>query len=142
MANNPLGLLQEALVLSETLLPLETKLRQAKKEGLIKADYLGYQIDEATKAGVINAKEATRLRDYHDKVSSLLAVDDFAPDELQRAGARSEPAEAVTETSVPNVQVGDSMKKKVARKSANKKSTGNKASRRKTAAKKTSKKKK
>jgi len=83
---NPLGLLQEALELSEKFLPLEKKLRQARKEGLIRSEYLGHQIDEAKLAGVISAKEAADLRDYHEKVMALLSVDDFSPDELGQEG--------------------------------------------------------
>lgn len=83
---NPIGLLQEALVLSEQLAPLEAKLRQAKKEGLIQSDYMGYQIDEAEKVAVINKKEAKSLRDYHEKVLDLMAVDDFAADSIGRSG--------------------------------------------------------
>ncbi len=81
---NPLGLLQEALLLSEVLAPLEKKLRQAHKEGLIDSEYLGYQIDEALQADVITADEAVALRDYHAKVEHLMSVDDFAPEELMR----------------------------------------------------------
>ena len=83
-AGNPLGLLQEALLLSEELAPLERKLKQAHKEGLIKADYLGHQIDEARSAEIVSADEAARLREYHEKVQDLLAVDDFDPSELGR----------------------------------------------------------
>ncbi|NIN08549.1 MAG: DUF1974 domain-containing protein, partial [Planctomycetales bacterium] len=54
---NPLGLLQEALQLSEDLAPLERKLKQARKEGLIRSDYFGHQIDEAQRAEVINATQ-------------------------------------------------------------------------------------
>ncbi|NNC77651.1 MAG: acyl-CoA dehydrogenase [Woeseiaceae bacterium] len=88
---NPLGLLQEALVLAETNAPLEKRLRQALKEGLIKSEYLGEQIDEARKAEVINAQEASALREYHDKVEALLAVDDFAPQELARQATAPAP---------------------------------------------------
>jgi len=89
---NPVGLLQEALELAETHAPLEKRLRQAYKEGLLSSEYLGLQIDEAERAEVINSKEAESLRDYHEKVSRLIDVDDFAPGEL---GRRSEaPADA------------------------------------------------
>jgi acyl-CoA dehydrogenase len=81
---NPLGLLQEALELAEAHAPLEKRLRQAHKEGLVRSEYLGLQIDEALTAEVINAEEAAALRDYHEKVFDLLAVDDFAPEELGR----------------------------------------------------------
>jgi acyl-CoA dehydrogenase len=95
---NPAGLLQEALLLSEKLAPLELRLRKAHKEGLIPSEYLGFQIDEGERAGVIDASEAAALRDYHQKVLELMAVDDFAPDELGRtAGAElddGQPAQA------------------------------------------------
>ena len=91
---NPLGLLQEALELTKKHVPLEKRLRQARKEGLIRSDYLGLQIDEAEKAQVISKAEARGLREYHDKVAALLAVDDFTTDQL----ARVNPKEAETST--------------------------------------------
>jgi len=81
---NPLGKLQEALELSREYQPLEKRLRQARKEGLIHADYLGLQIGEAEKAQVISKAEANNLRDYYAKVTDLLDVDDFSADELMR----------------------------------------------------------
>ncbi len=90
---NPVGLLQEALELAEKHAPAEKRLRQAYKEGLISSEYLGLQIDDAEKAEVISADEAAELRDYHEKVSKLLDVDDFAPSDLgRRAAAPTEPA--------------------------------------------------
>jgi len=82
---NPLGLLQEALELSEKFAPMELRLRQAKREGLIDSEILGDQIEDAEKAGVISRKEASDLRDYNEKVTDLLAVDDFASEDLIRA---------------------------------------------------------
>jgi acyl-CoA dehydrogenase len=82
---NPIGLLQEALELSEQVAPLEKRLRQAFKEGLISSEYLGDQIPEGKRAGVISKAEASDLESYHEKVKDLLAVDDFAPEELIRA---------------------------------------------------------
>jgi len=90
---NPLGLLQEALELAEANAPLERRLRQAQKEGLIKSGYLGLQIDEGAAAGVINREEAAALREYHDKVANLLAVDDFAAEELSRQATQAAPEE-------------------------------------------------
>jgi len=81
---NPLGLLQEALELSEKFAPMELRLRQAKREGLIDSEILGDQIEDAEKAGVISRKEASDLRDYNEKVTDLLAVDDFASEDLVR----------------------------------------------------------
>ncbi len=141
MPNNPLGLLQEALVLSEQMLPLEMRLRQAKKEGLIKSDYLGYQIDEATKAEVINTAEAVQLRDYHEKVSYMLSVDDFAADELSRSGAKSQTSAAAEMAPEPIARTDRPTKKKVAKKAGKKIAASKKASRKKTATKKASKKK-
>ena len=115
---SPLGLLQEALELAEQMAPLERKLRQSQKEGLIQSDYLGHQIDEAESAEVITRTEAKDLRNYHEKVLSLLSVDDFAPDEIGRAGARGKAA--VTEKAPIKKAAA---KKKVAKKKAkNKKS--------------------
>ena len=112
---NPLGKLQEALELTREHAPLEKRLRQASKEGLIASEYLGLQIGEAEKAQVISKAEANSLRDYHEKVAALLAVDDFAPEELAR----------VTDT-----------KKAVAKKSATKKPAAKKKASRKKAGKK------
>ncbi len=95
---NPLGLLQEALELSTEFAPVERRLRQARKEGLLSSDYLGEQIDEAEKAQVISKAEARNMRSYHEKVFALLAVDDFDPSELVRhpskAGEKTKPAKS------------------------------------------------
>jgi acyl-CoA dehydrogenase len=93
---NPIGLLQEALELSETAAPLEKLMRQAFKEGLIKSEYLGDQIPEAMRAGVISKSEASDLEIYHEKVKDLLAVDDFAPEDLIRAEPRPVDAKKTT----------------------------------------------
>jgi acyl-CoA dehydrogenase len=88
---NPVGQLEEVLNLSIELAPLERRLRQARKEGLIQAEYLGVQIDEAARAEVISDSEASTLRAYHEKVAELLAVDDFAPDDFGRGATRRQP---------------------------------------------------
>ena len=109
---NPLGLLEEALELSVKLAPLEKRLRQAKKEGLIASDYLGEQIEQASKAGIINEAEAEELREYHTKSSALLDVDDFDPSELGRhATEPSKPRKAAKRKAAPR-------KKTAARKKA------------------------
>jgi acyl-CoA dehydrogenase len=109
---NPLGLLQEALELSENYAPMERRLRQAQREGLINADDLGAQIDEAEHAGVISKKEAAELREYRDKVTALLAVDDFTTDELARsASGDSQPAQRAAKAKTAT-------RKKTARKKA------------------------
>ncbi len=109
---NPIGLLQEALELSAAILPLEKRLKQAKKEGLIRADYLGRQIEEALAAEVISKDEAAELASYHEKVAALLDVDDFDPSELGRQGAKpSKPQKAAKRKAAPR-------KKTAARKKA------------------------
>ena len=129
---NPLGLLQEALELSEQMAPLERKLRQSQKEGLIQSDYLGHQIDEAEQAEVISKSEANELRNYHEKVLNLLAVDDFAPNEIARAGSKVAPITGKT-TAKPVTKKAAAKKKAAKKKTASKKKA-------KTAKKKTSKK--
>ena len=139
---SPLGLLQEALELSEKHLPLEKKLRQARKEGLIQSEYLGHQIEEAERAGVISKKEASELRDYHEKVLHLLSVDDFSPDELGRQDSnKNNPT--VAESSRPPVEMvitPDDLevaeKKKVKKKVTKKKVASKKNSSKKSPAKK------
>lgn len=110
---NPLGLLQVALEMSIEFEPLEKRLRQANREGLIKASYLGNQIDEAEQAGIISGEEASRLRDYHQRVSSLLAVDDFAPDELARNGSQPKLKTAAKKKTAPRKKAA--AKKKVSK---------------------------
>jgi acyl-CoA dehydrogenase len=101
--NSPLGLLQEALQLSEQHLPMEIKLKQARKEGLISSEYLGHQIDEAEKAEIFSAKEAAELRDYHEKVLYLLSVDDFSPEEIGRNSETGQDTEVAASSSAPTV---------------------------------------
>ena len=124
---NPLGKLQEALELSVEFAPLEKRLRQARKEGLISADYLGLQIAEAEKAQVISKAEANGLRDYHEKVAALLDVDEFPHDEfLHRGGARTSGAS-------PRKPAKKKATKKAAKKPAARKSANKKAGKKKTA---------
>jgi len=89
---NPLGLLQEALELAKEYEPIERRLRQARKEGLLSSNYLGEQIPEAEKAQVISKAEARNMRAYHEKVLALLDVDDFAPEELISTKVPGKPA--------------------------------------------------
>ena len=144
---NPLGLLQEALELSENLAPLEKKLKQAKREGLIQADYFGHQIDEAEDAEIISAAETRELRTFHEKVLHLLSVDDFSPEELGRAGSNSEsPAVPATDTAavprVRNLKPSSKAKKPAVKKAPGKKpakrAAAKKGSRKKAASKKKS----
>ena len=122
---NPLGLLQEALELAETNAPLEKRLRQAYKEGLIRSEYLGEQIDEAASAEVISKAEAAALHDYHEKVFALLSVDDFDSSELSRTGSTGNDAEPVRQAAKRKAAPRT---KSAARKKAAKKKTAKKNS--------------
>jgi acyl-CoA dehydrogenase len=113
---NPLGQLQEALELALEHAPLEKRLRQAHKEGLIAAEYIGLQIDEAQKAQVISKAEANSLRNYHEKVAALLDVDDFAPGEFLHRP-----------TEPPAADRKPAAKKKTAKKKASRKTAKKKA---------------
>jgi len=118
---NPLGKLQEALELAIEHAPLEKRLRQACKEGLIDSDYLGLQIDEAEKAQVISKAEANSLRDYHEKVTALLDVDDFAPEELARRPVDNSPPPAEKPATKKTSKKKPAAKKKTAGKKTSKK---------------------
>jgi acyl-CoA dehydrogenase len=81
--NNPLGLLQEALVLSTMAESLEKRIRvDGVKTGRVTALDLPGQISQAVSLGILSEAEAAGLREYDAKVSNLINVDDFAPHEL------------------------------------------------------------
>ncbi len=91
---NPVGLLQEALELSVAAEPLEKRIRvEGVKTGLITALDLPGQIEQALASGLINAAEATLLREFDRKVMAIIDVDDFASEELQ-AAVQAEPKPA------------------------------------------------
>src|ERR1700723_479832 len=82
-ADNPLGKLQAALVLSAAAEPLEKRIRvDGVKTGRITALGLPGQITQAASLGILNEAEAALLRDYDAKVQDIINVDDFAQDEL------------------------------------------------------------
>jgi acyl-CoA dehydrogenase len=87
---NPLGLLQEALLLAVQLEPLEKRIRvEGVNTGKVTALDLPGRIQQALAAGIVSETEAAALRDYDRKVMDLIHVDDFEPHEL---GALSAPA--------------------------------------------------
>ena len=79
---------------------------------------LGNQIGEAAQAEVISDKEAATLKSYHEKLTDLLAVDDFAPDEIGRGTVRPEPEAKPARKAAKRKQAP---RKKVARKKSSKK---------------------
>jgi acyl-CoA dehydrogenase len=90
-SHNPLGQLQEALILSTMAEPLEKRIRvDGVKTGRITALDLPGQITQALALGIISTAEAEVLRSYDAKVLDIINVDDFAPHELGvGAGAES-----------------------------------------------------
>ena len=88
--HNPIGLLQEALVLAVAAEPIEKRIRvEGVKTGRVTALDPAGQIQQALAIGLVNETEAAMLRDYDRKVMELIAVDDFEQHEL---GAQTEPA--------------------------------------------------
>jgi acyl-CoA dehydrogenase len=79
---NPLGQLQSALVAAEAATPLEAKLRDATKAGVIEDSDPPTLITRAQEAGVLTADEANQLRALDEQVMALIAVDDFDGKEL------------------------------------------------------------
>jgi len=63
------------------------------KTGLITALDLPGQIEQALAAGLINAVEASLLREFDRKVMDIINVDDFSGEELM-AGVQAEPKES------------------------------------------------
>jgi acyl-CoA dehydrogenase len=84
---NPLGLLQQALVLAEEVKPIERRVFDARRAGEIRHDDTPGQIDEAEAKGIVTAAEAETLRAFDRKVLELTGVDDFAVSELVRRPA-------------------------------------------------------
>ncbi|HEX7081140.1 MAG TPA: acyl-CoA dehydrogenase [Gammaproteobacteria bacterium] len=85
---NPLGLLQQALEAAERVKPLERKVFDARRKGLIRSDDVPGQIDEAERAGILTPDEAERVRAFDREVMALTAVDDFDADALGRTAGR------------------------------------------------------
>ncbi len=80
---NPLGLLQEALLLAVQLEPLEKRIRvEGVKTGKVTALDLPGRIQQALSLGIVSETEAAALRDYDRKVMELIHVDDFEPHAL------------------------------------------------------------
>jgi acyl-CoA dehydrogenase len=86
---NPLGLLQEVLLLAKNAELIEKRIRvEGVKTGKVTALDLPGRIQQAQSAGIISETEAAALRDYDRKTLDLINVDDFAQHEL---GTKAEP---------------------------------------------------
>jgi acyl-CoA dehydrogenase len=85
--SSPLGELQRVLELAEEALPLEGRIRDAIRAGLLPPGDAWQQGPEALARGLISAAEAAQLAELDAAVQALVAVDDFAPGDLGRAPA-------------------------------------------------------
>jgi len=82
--HNPVGKLNEALVMADEVEPLITSLRKAVKEKRI-PDLLGIElINAAETAGVLDPASAERLRIFDAAIMDIIHVDDFDFDAFSR----------------------------------------------------------
>ena len=88
---SPLGALQRALERAEALVPLELRLRDAIRSGLIDAEHPLEQIESAERQGILNASEADQLRRYDALVLEITGVDDFDPRDIGRVAEPAAP---------------------------------------------------
>jgi acyl-CoA dehydrogenase len=88
---SPLGVLQRALERAEALVPLDQRIRDAVRSGLIDEDHPLQQIESAERQGIINASEADQLRRYDALVMEITGVDDFDSADIGRAVAPAPP---------------------------------------------------
>jgi acyl-CoA dehydrogenase len=86
---SPLGALQRALERAEALVPLEQRVRDAVRSGLIAQDHPLEQIESAERQGILNANEAEQLRRQDALVMDITGVDDFDPADIGRTPEHS-----------------------------------------------------
>jgi acyl-CoA dehydrogenase len=78
-----IGQLQAALETNESLLPLQQRVREATKAGLLPPGDFHQHIEQARNQDILSAEEAEQLRRFDATVLALTAVDDFDSAELQ-----------------------------------------------------------
>ncbi len=82
--NNPIGKMNEILALAEDMEPLLQKLKAAVKSKQVPNLLSIALIDAAEQAEIVNKEEASRLREFDNKVMSVINVDDFEYTEFSR----------------------------------------------------------
>jgi hypothetical protein len=93
--NNPLGLLQDAMLAAQSVEPLEKRLRvEGVRTGKVTALDLPGQIQQALAIGLISEAEAAALREADRKCMHLIHVDDFAAHELGTLAMSEQRAQA------------------------------------------------
>ena len=89
--------------------PILTRGNDPQVAGIQREDTPG-QIDEAETLGVITSEEADQIRAFDAKTMALLAVNDFAPEELARHARQADQSTPAKKTAA--------VKKKPAKKTA------------------------
>ena len=84
---SPLGQLQAGLEAAEELAPVEARVREAMKAGILKPGAVHERIAEARDRALISAEEARRLEEFDDLVMAITRVDDFDPAALRCAAS-------------------------------------------------------
>ncbi|MBN8280174.1 MAG: acyl-CoA dehydrogenase [Gammaproteobacteria bacterium] len=82
--DSPLGQLQAALEVAERLAPVEAKVREAMRTGVLTHGAVHERLAEARERGVVSADEARQLQELDNMVLAITGVDDFDPAELRR----------------------------------------------------------
>lgn len=88
-AGSPVGLMNEALDLAIQAVPIEKRLREAVHDGTLAAHDDGASLRAAESAGIVNTSEAELLRRLDELTHAIIAVDDFAQNELGTKPRRS-----------------------------------------------------
>jgi acyl-CoA dehydrogenase len=82
--DSPLGQLQAALEMAERLAPVEARVREAMRAGILAHGAVHEQLEQARERAVITAEEARQLQEFDNTVLAITGVDDFDPAELRR----------------------------------------------------------
>ncbi|MCG4453559.1 acyl-CoA dehydrogenase [Pseudomonas sp. MMS21-TM103] len=81
--NDPVGALQQAMDLLQSVQPLQKKLHQALKDGQLQEAPEQSLIDAAASAGILTAEEAQSLQQAEAARRLVIDIDDFAKEELK-----------------------------------------------------------
>lgn len=82
-ANNPVGYMEEALIKIIACEELEQRLNTAEQQKKIHGYTFEQKVKEAVNKNILTAAEAQRLLEAYYARREVLAVDDFAPEELE-----------------------------------------------------------
>ncbi|MDX1442200.1 MAG: acyl-CoA dehydrogenase [Gammaproteobacteria bacterium] len=80
--DSDIGIMDATMRLAIQAEPLEKRIREAQKEGVLPDDARIDIIDMALEKDVIDKDDAELLRDLREKTLRIISVDDFMPDEI------------------------------------------------------------